>query len=310
MRSAPRRAFSIQGAAVLLLAVLAATARAAEDDSEITAVFATVHNGYTRTKLPDGTFATETYSFGEGGFTGTATKDKSVDEQDFRKIAGSIAPGLARQGYVASFDAEKTQLLVLVYWGTTGTDQDAAGGYDLGPAPITPPPPPPVTVSAGPGGATVSAPPAPVPTINSQQAAYDAMVSAQDRRRDKDNLRNAHILGFDEALAQTSSQPGSRRHQDLVSEIEDTRYFVVLRAFDFQALWKEKKHKLLWEVHYSLRARNHRFDQSLDAMTRLASRYFGQASGGLVRQEVPLGRVRLGDTIFKGESKPDQAEKK
>ena len=45
-------------------------------------------------------------------------------------------------------------------------------------------------------------------------------------------------------------------------------------------------------------------------MTEMACRYFGQASKGLVRKEVPVGEVRLGDTIYQGESKPTPAEKK
>ena len=40
--------------------------------------------------------------------------------------------------------------------------------------------------------------------------------------------------------------------EDLVSEIEVDRYFVVLLAYDFQVLWKEKKHKLLWETRFSI----------------------------------------------------------
>jgi hypothetical protein len=293
---------------LLLLVVAAGPVWAREDNSEITAVSATVHNGYERTKEADGSFKLETYTFGEGGFSGTPTKDKSVDEQSFRKIAGMIAPGLARQGYVASFEPEKTQLLVLVYWGTTGTEQSPAGGYDPGPGAITPPPPPPLTVSAGPGGASVSASPPPVPTLNTQQGAYDAMTSARNRSRDRDNFRNAQILGYDELLAQSANRPDSRSYLDLLDEIEDTRYFVVLRAYDFQLMWKEKKSKLLWEVHYSLRARDHLFDESLTAMTDMASRYFGQPTKGLVRKEVPLGRVRMAEPVF--EEYTGKAEKK
>lgn len=303
-----RRLLFIRLAGATLLVSFAGPGAAAEGSSEITAVSATVYNGYQRTKEADGSFRLETYTFGEGGFSGTPTKDKSVDEQSFRKIAGVIAPGLARQGYVSSFEPEKTQLLVLVYWGTTGTNRSAAGGYDPGPGSITPPPPPPITVTAGPGGAFVSASPPPVPTLNSEQSAYDAMTSARNRSRDRDNYRNAQILGFDELLAQSAHRPDSRNYLDLVDEIEDTRYFVVLRAYDFQLRWKEKKSKLLWEVRYSLRARDHLFDESLVAMTDVASRYFGQPTKGLVRKGVPLGRVRLAEPVY--EEYTGEVEKK
>jgi hypothetical protein len=291
-----------------LLVSLTGPASAGEGDTEITAVFATVHNGYERVKEADGSFKLETYSFGEGGFSGTPTKDKSVDEQSFRKIAETIAPVLARQGYVASFDADETQLLILVYWGTTGTEQDPAGGYDPGSGAITPPPPPPPVVSGGPGGVVVSASPPPVPTHDSQQMAFDAMTSARNRARDRDNFRNARILGYDELLEQHAHRPSGRGYLDLLDEIEDSRYFVVLRAYDFQLLRKEKKRKLLWEVRYSLRARDHLFDESLGAMTDAAGRYFGQASNGLVRKPMPVGRVRLAEPVY--EFLPGAPEKK
>lgn len=41
-------------------------------------------------------------------------------------------------------------------------------------------------------------------------------------------------------------------------------------------------------------------------MTDMASRYFGQDSKGLMRREVPVGRVKLGETIFKGAAEPEE----
>ena len=40
------------------------------------------------------------------------------------------------------------------------------------------------------------------------------------------------------------------------------------------------------------------------------TRYFGQESKGLVRKEVPVGRVNLGVTIYQGVSEPAEQEKK
>jgi len=297
--------------ALLMLALgLAGGLSGKEDESsEITAVVATVHNGYQRTKLPDNTFKPETFAYGEGGFTGTPVKDKSVDDMSFLKVAQAIAPSLGRMGYVPSPEEARTNLLIMVYWGTTGTDQNASGGYNIGPAPLPPPPPPPVIISGGRGG-TVPPPPPPPPDHNSSQAAFDAVAGAQNRRRDQDNARTAEMLGYDAVLAQASARPESRSYLDLVDEVEDTRYFVILRAYDFQLMWKEKKQKLLWEVRFSIRARDHLFDEALVSMTNLASRYFGQESKGLVRKPVPVGRVEMGETIYKGVSDPVEKEKK
>ena len=80
----------------------------------------------------------------------------------------------------------------------------------------------------------------------------------------------------------------------------------MLRAYDFQLMWKEKQRKAQWEVRYSIRARDHLFGDALVAMTDMASRHFGQDSKGLVRREVPVGRVELGETIFKAEPTPPE----
>jgi hypothetical protein len=83
--------------------------------------------------------------------------------------------------------------------------------------------------------------------------------------------------------------------QDLIDELEDNRYFVVLMAYDFQLLWKEKKHKLLWETRFSIRQRHNEFDRQLASMAKEASRYFGQDSHGIIRKPLPEGRVTLGE---------------
>lgn len=284
----------------------AARLRAADDSSEITAVFATLANGYARAKLPDGSPAPETYSFGEGGFTGIPLSDESVGPESFMQVARTVAPVLARAGYVSSRDPETINLLIMVYWGTTGSDARAAGGYSIGAAPIPPPPPPPPVIVAGNGQVVTvaAAPPPPQPSSSPEQNSMDALSGMQNRQRDRDNLRNAQVLGYDEELTRAAARPESRRYLDLVDELEDTRYFVVLRAYDFQLLRKDKQRKQLWEVRYSIRARGHQFGDALAAMTVMAGRYFGQETKGLVRREVPVGRVELGELIFKDEPVP------
>jgi hypothetical protein len=300
----------VRGLMILLLAVGLGDRplSAADDSGEITTVRAMVANGYERARLPDGTFKPETYAFGEGGYTGIPLGDDSVGTQSFPQIVGIVAPSLSRAGFESSHDPAKTNLLIMVYWGTSGTDSRSAGGYSIGPAPLPPPPPPPPVIVGGKGQAVVvAAAPPPAQTASSPgQAGFDAVAAAQNRQRDRENWRNAQILGYDEELDRASVRPESRRYLDLVDEVEDTRYFIVLRAYDFQLMWKEKKRKVLWEVRYSIRARGHLFGDALVAMTDMASRYFGQDSKGLVRREVPVGRVEMGEIIFKGTAGPEE----
>jgi hypothetical protein len=95
------------------------------------------------------------------------------------------------------------------------------------------------------------------------------------------------------------------RRDDMVAEIEENRYFVVLMAYDFQILWKQKKHKLLWETRFSIRQRHHNFDKDLPSMAQYASQYFGQDSHGLVHKEIPQGHVDIGEVKSLG-SVPDK----
>ncbi|HEY5078441.1 MAG TPA: hypothetical protein VII43_01285, partial [Opitutaceae bacterium] len=85
-----------------------------------------------------------------------------------------------------------------------------------------------------------------------------------------------------------------RAHGDLITDLEDNRYFVVLMAYDFPMLLKEKKHKLQWVTRISLRQRGHDFGRDLPAMMTYASKYFGEETDGLVRNPVPLGHVEVG----------------
>ena len=93
---------------------------------------------------------------------------------------------------------------------------------------------------------------------------------------------------------------GAKR-EELIEEIEQNRYFVVLMAYDFQLMWKQKKHKLLWETRFSISERRNQFDKALPVMGQYASRYFGQDSNGLSRTRVPEGQVKVGEPKSLGE---------
>jgi len=71
-------------------------------------------------------------------------------------------------------------------------------------------------------------------------------------------------------------------------------------AYDFPLLVKEKKHKLLWETRFSMRAHRHEFDRELAAMTKGASRFFGRDTHGLVRDSLTDGTVECGEPKTRG----------
>jgi hypothetical protein len=106
------------------------------------------------------------------------------------------------------------------------------------------------------------------------------------------------LLGYAEDLRATiglDRTPLGWRRADLFEDLGTNRYFVVLMAYDFQLMWKRKKHKLLWETRFSLREIGHDFHKEIPAMASFASQYFGQNAHGLVRRLVPEGHVEIGD---------------
>jgi hypothetical protein len=109
--------------------------------------------------------------------------------------------------------------------------------------------------------------------------------------------RNAMLLGYADDQRATiglDRTPLARRRNDLFSDLGGNRYFVILMAYDFQLMRKQKKHKLVWETRFSLSEVGHDFGKALPMMADYAARYFGQDSHGLVRNLVPEGHVDIG----------------
>ena len=221
-----------------------------------TSVNARVYNGYERVRGSDRKFKTETYTFGEGGLQGAGPKDKSIDELSFERIAHEIAPALKAQGYVSGTDVEKTDLLLMVYWGSSQSDDH--------------------------------------PAVIAQEM-FDP---TNHSFRDQLNRQNAGVLGFREALGvQSPAGFQSSRAKDLLDDLEESRYWVVLVAVDLRIMLSERRTKPLWSIRYNMRSRGTNFTSALPQMTQFASHYFGRDSHGLVNPSTgkTQGKVELGE---------------
>ncbi len=277
----------------------------AAEDEVLTTVFSSAHNGYVRPRLPDNSFKPETYTFGEGEHASGSMRDASSDNYSFIKVARLLVPYLARQNYVPGQSSVGTNLLIVVYWGaTTPYDSGAYRGaltslqVALEPLQKFGGPPNPGRVVHG------SRPPIGSSNAYRQQRNIDVdnalqLLNMQNELRDRANAHNAALLGY---LPEMNRFGNLRRYAgfgtysgDLVADVEEDRYYVILAAYDFQRAWKQKQLKLLWVTRVSIRAHGNRFDQDVEAMIRSASRYFGQTSPGLLRQRVPEGRVDVGE---------------
>jgi hypothetical protein len=286
-----------------------AASPALQPGDQITAVSAKAAPDYVRVHRKGGGYATEYYSFGEGGHIGGPMTDLSIDPLKFMDVARVISVPLSEQNYVPSHDPKTTTLLIMVYWGLTdvpprlGADpwvsnlsnieNKAADAQSFAKA---------KAAAGAPGGfhSQDSSFGIDDGTL-SEMAAQETIMNIENQQRAHQDFMNASMLGYDtEDVIGTDygnnvrGTPMALHRQTLVDEIEDNRYFVVLMAYDFQMLWKQKKHKLLWETRFSLRQRHNEFDRDLEGMARAAEAYFGQNSAGLIHRPVPVGRVDIG----------------
>lgn len=215
---------------------------------EFTAVASKVFNGYVRPSQADGSHPAETYAFGNGGRYDSMAAGDVIDRMPFAQLASALAPALAIRNYLPARDPEKTDLMIMVYWGTTLSSRGGDGR----------------------------------PVTNVKYI---------------ENF-NARMLGFTDAVDKARNLYFTSVAKDVLDEFEASRYFVVLRAYDFHLAHKEKKLKLLWETRFSILTQGNDFAETLPIMARDASRYFGEQTDGLAWPPAPEGKVRLGETEF------------
>jgi hypothetical protein len=267
---------------------------------DVEAIESKLSNGYVRTRLADGTYKPETYAFGKGDKWGGARVDPSVDKLDFTQVAQTMATALADQNYLPTRDPKKTDLLIMVYWGTTMAPEhsiESAGHQQI------------VRADNVVDRATQALKDALTPSDKKMAKEYLAsavidmnaalaIVGQENRLREDVDMKNATMLGYDsEWLATFDARTRTARglaREDMLTELEEDRYFVVLMAFDFHLMAAQKKAKLLWEARFSIREHDHEFDKSLAAMVAKASGYFGRDSNGLKHETLPDGKVEVG----------------
>ncbi len=306
------RTARVAGPALLVLLGFSPIGVRAQSGGDAIAISARASSDYSRARLPDGSLAPETFAFANGGAL-RSTEAGMSERIGFMDVARTIARPLASQAYLPSSDPKTTRLLIVVYWGATtppapttssvaGDNLAVANAAALAanhPQPVRNNPndscaPPQIVDSSATSYAVRT--PEQVDLDGEMTGALAAEAAAEQQRRSID-ARNASMLGFDLSWIDASRANGTAlevRQSDLVGEIEAPRYFVVLMAYDFQMLWKEKKAKLLWETRFSVRETGNDFGKQLAAMAAGASRYFGQNTGRLVHAGIPDGRVDIG----------------
>ncbi|MFZ5494429.1 MAG: hypothetical protein ACOZE5_03710 [Verrucomicrobiota bacterium] len=266
--------FAIAGACLVVAAALPAR----EEEEEETAVHSKVFNDYARTPSVLGGYQPETFAFANGGALLGHLRDRSVDDATFDQVIRLVSPALTRQNYIAATDPEDTDLLIFITWGATG-------GYDS-------------------MGLSTSGDLLQTADLGAAWYGDSSRMDEASRRRDRANASNAALLGYREAMRTHRDMRAygvqGTIHQDLVADVEEPRYFVILVAFDFRTAWKEKKLIPLWSTRYNIPTRGNHFTAALPSMSQFASRYFGRDSGGLIRRLNPTGKVEMEDVKILG----------
>lgn len=272
-----------------LLACVAVAAGATSDDDlfrpfslvsgseQLTAVSARVFSNYVRLRNPDGSYRAETYAFGNGGMVSSAqagvdsagiiangaprgggvVSDPTIDDVSFGTLSRTIAHSLGEQNYIPTRDPNGTNLLIMVYWGRSSGSYLSTDGAS-----------------------------------NDSIDAWNAQLMGFDSDRFIRERTDVSTAFFGRSLR---SMIVDQVHSAEISALQMDRYYVVMRAFDFQAAWRQRKIKLLWETRFSLSERQHDFEKELPTMAHTASKYFGQDTDGLVRARIPEGQVDIGN---------------
>ncbi len=224
-----------------------------------TSVLARVFNNYERRRDPHGQLVVETYAFSEGGFQRSSpVADASIDDMSFERLAQMIAPAMKAQRYEPATTAETADLVVMIYWGATTTDEH--------------------------------------PAVIAQET-YDPLNHTFRGQINRENARLLGFDGALDELANVSSAAGVTRRQELFDDLEESRYWIALVAVDYQAALREEQVRPVWSVRYSIRSRRTTFDAAAPQMSDFASRYFGRDSGGLINPSTdqPNAKVDIGE---------------
>jgi hypothetical protein len=267
---------------------------------ESVAISAKVSNGYARKKLPDGSYQVETYAFGKGDDWSSARVDASADRLDFMTVARTVAVPLSNRNYLPTRDQKTTNLLVMVYWGTTRAPEHASESNSLTRAHEADRHQDQAQMALNHAHSESDIKVAKIMTASAASEMRSAVEGLQSEQQQRENTdaKTVALLGYDSWWLATESASGggerAYRKDDMLNEIEEDRYFVVLMAYDFQEMMKKKKSKLLWEVHMSIREHSNQFDKRLESMVADASRYFGADSKGLTHFVLPEGNVEIG----------------
>jgi len=302
-----------------LLVMAAGTVRADNEYSVLTSVMAKTAKDYHRVKGPDGKWEREYYTLVNGGPADGTIRDSAQGRVPFVAIATVLAQHLARQGYYPATNPDQVDHLLVVNWGTTrpfadavyreGLDNvmDAMNTMSLkGQSAAQARANAVASAAQGDGSVNLTGTAEDMEAEAADSALQNAMImqDMMNRSRNQANARTAHLLGYMDNINLADGPQryagGGDLYDELIADVEEARYYVILSAYDFDRTVRQQKPKIQWVTRMSIRAPGNSFAEKAATMIAYASSRFGQNTGGLERKLYPEYKVNLEDVRFLG----------
>ena len=301
--------------ALLGLGLSAPAALPAASDLVTTAVYSWADEGYRREMQPNGRPAREYYAISNGGAMPGTVRDRAIEAVPFPDVAGKLAQHLGRQNYFLAPDSRAASLLLVVHWGTTApfTDSNERFMMDrasslIGQMNVSHPPGrfggifgldgmPAVQRGIGPESSTPS-------ESGTEYMRGEVEGSLQELKmfqemRQQALLPTAQLLGYVSAVDEandTLRYLHASNFNELIGEVSDPRYYIIVSAYDFRRAVEHNDRKLLWQTRISITSRGVRFSDHFGDMLASGVRYYGKDSRGqLVRRHLRDVRVDIGE---------------
>jgi len=307
---------SLRFSAVLVFVFLFCGPRAAADDRVM--VKSKADSEYEAQKFGGKIPKRETYLVCKGRYYESDFIDRSIERTSFVQIVNTMAQGLVKQNYYPATDLKTADLLIFVHWGTTAaikstyemlgeTSFQSTGNYDQsGNTQAV------ANLLTAPGNSPsenvmlIAGMQSDMSARFDAQADFDSLLHETDRLSQNVSMAgNARLLGVEEDLWEDQKRIWSDSAGVTLRDcLAESRYFIVVRAFDFQKLLKEKVWKEVWTIHLSMRSPGTNFREDLPRMSFVGSNYFGKQMKSLSIEmpTVKEGHVEIGTPIVLGEA--------
>lgn len=254
------------------------------------ALTASAKDDYVRSRIDGETLRPESYVFMQGKYFSGTTKDSSIEKLPFRRIAEYLVPELAKQEFFPAKELAKSDLLLVVHWGTTvprmangelrardGMSAELSENADvLRHSNLTE------------QAADLAANPSPDEAAIRMMASHnpEADIAAADQleqiadqtQADYSAASNGRLLGYSKILSRLGKNIVTNTTEETLRfDMTTERYFLVVMAYDLrEKIMAGKTRRPVWTLHVNIRSPGNNFETALSKMSHSSASYFGQ----------------------------------